>query len=175
MYTWMQVFPLTLYSQISIFSQMANIEVLTLRLVCLTLCRLLHWIINISESWLWCSSSSLSVVSTASRLSLLWPAVCLSVSSTWGRTWFPHSLSSLICVHWLVSGCSGWLRTPVVELTPAHIASLCSAACLACRSLTTKVSMQCFCYTHNWHKWPQRTDDIGDDCNQASVWYVCLQ
>ncbi len=111
--------------------------------------RLLHWILWNDEMSPGCDVlphlSRLSVVSTASRLSLPWLAVCPCVSSTWGGTTFPHSPSSLICVRWRVSECSGWLRTPVVEPTPAGIASLSCAACLASRSSTTKVSVQCFC------------------------------
>lgn len=80
------------------------------------------------------------LVPTASRRCLPWLGVCLCVSSTWERTWFPPSRSSAICVLWHVSESCAWLKTPVVERIPTGIACLCCAACLDCRSLTTKVS-----------------------------------
>lgn len=79
-------------------------------------------------------------VPTASHPCLPWLGVCLCVSSTWGRTPFPPSLSCAICVRWHVSGCCVWLKIPAVEQIPVGIACLCCAACLDCRSLTTKVS-----------------------------------
>lgn len=82
-----------------------------------------------------------SVVSTASLLSLLWPAVRLCVSSTSGEMQSHHSPSSLTCVHSHVSEFCGWLRTPVVGRTPTSIAFPCCAACLGCRSSTTKVGV----------------------------------
>lgn len=151
-YMCLDIWAAPLYSfQISIFSQMPNIEVLTLRLVCVT-CRCLVQCTHsplltltvTHHMWWSIYPGCLSVASTTYHLSPLLLAACLCVSSTWEGTLFPHSLSCHICVHWPVSGFSGWLRTPVVELTLINIASLSSAAYLASRSWTTKVNMQCF-------------------------------
>lgn len=79
-------------------------------------------------------------VPTASHLFLQWLGVCLCVSSTWGRTWFPPSLSCAICVPWHASECFVWLKTPVVEQIPTGTACLCCAAFRDWRSSTTKVS-----------------------------------
>lgn len=166
-----------MYFQISIFSQLPNIKVLTLRLVYVTLFSLslphtyscvtgnteinllhLHWIIRDVKCILTVMFFCLLVVSTTSRLSLLWLAVCLCVSSTWGGTWSPRSLSFLTCALWHVSDCSGWLKTPVVELTQASIGSLCYDACLASRSWTIRVRVQCLCHT------PQLEQKHTNDC-----------
>lgn len=79
-------------------------------------------------------------VPTAFHLFLQWLGVCLCVSSIWGRTWFPPSLSCAICVPWHASECCVWLKTPVAEQIPPGIACLCCAAFRDCRSSTTKVS-----------------------------------
>lgn len=84
------------------------------------------------------SAPASSPVPTASHLFLPWLGVCLCVSSTWGRTPSPPSLSCATCVRWHVSGCCVWLKIPAVEQIPTGIACLCCAACLDCRSSTTK-------------------------------------
>lgn len=86
------------------------------------------------------------LVSTASLLSLLWPAVRLCASSTSGEMQSHRSPNSLICVRSHVSEFCGWLRTPVVERTPTSIALPCCAACLGCRSSTTKVVLSYFLF-----------------------------
>lgn len=117
---------------------MVNIEVLALRLVLVNLHTLSF--LNLTTGRMLNFALASFPVPTASHRCLPWLGVCLCVSSTWGRTRFPPSLSSAICVLWPVSEFCVWLKTPVVEQIPTGIACRCCAACLDCRSLTTKVS-----------------------------------
>lgn len=122
------------FLQISIFTQMPNIEVLTLRLVFWTLWHL-WWNQN---SWHYLCAST---ASTASPLFLLWPVFYRWLSFTWGGTKFPPCPSCPICVRCLASGCSGWPRTPAAEPIPDAIASLFCAACLVSKSLIIRVGV----------------------------------
>lgn len=123
---------------------MVNIEVLALRLVLVNFLFYTHKhtlsFYNLTTEMMLHFAPASFPAPTASRRCLPWLGVCLCASSTWGRTRFPPSLSSAICVLWHVSESCAWLKTPVVGQIPTGIACLCCAACLDCRSWTTKVS-----------------------------------
>ena len=130
-------YSLWLFSQISIFSQIPNIDVLTLRWVDFNP----YFDTHTLYKGLMTLGSPLSVVSTASRPSPLSRGATLCVSSTWEETPSSRSPNCVTSARCPASKCCGWLRIPAVARRHRNTDSPCSAACPAYRSSTTRVRL----------------------------------